>query len=108
MQGTVGPAGVVRPGGDNVTTQQIMETMCALQAEVATSRVEIAASRANNAELHRANENLGRDLEEVGERATGERAPLLPHRARSMPFSHAIMDIALLMEMCLHCFGICC
>ena len=40
-QGTVVPIGVVPPRGDNVTTQQILETICALQAEVAASRVEI-------------------------------------------------------------------
>jgi len=85
----------VPPGGDNVTMQQILETMCALQAEVATSRVEIAASRADNEELRRANEELRWDLQQVGERAVDERAPPVPLRAHPMSFSQAIMDIAL-------------
>jgi len=34
--------------GDNVTTQQLMETMRAFQEAVAASRVEIAASHADN------------------------------------------------------------
>jgi len=67
-QGSVVAAGVVPHGGDNVTTQQILETMRALQAEVATSRFEIAASRADNEELRRANEELRRDLQQLGER----------------------------------------
>jgi len=36
--------------GDNVTTQQILETMRTFQAEVATSKFEIVVSRANNTE----------------------------------------------------------
>jgi len=48
--------GIVPPGGDNITTQQILDTMRALQAEV-------AASRAHNAELRKANEDLRRDLQ---------------------------------------------
>jgi len=60
--GTSAATGVMPPGGDNVTTQQILETMRALQVEVAASRVEIAASRADNEELHRANEELRRDF----------------------------------------------
>ena len=56
-QGFAIAKGVVPPGGEHVTTQQILETMRALQAEVVASRVEIAASRANNEELRRANED---------------------------------------------------
>ena len=67
------------PGGDNITTHQTLDTMCALEAEVAVSRVD-------NAELHRANEELRRDLQQVGERAADERAPLVPLRARPMLF----------------------
>jgi len=91
-QGTAGPTGVVPPGGDNVTTQQILETMRALQAEVAASRVEISMSRADNAKLRKANEELRRDLQQVGELAKDERAPPVPLKARPMPFSQAIMD----------------
>jgi len=47
--------GVVPPRGDNVTMQQLMETMRALQEQVATSRAEIATSQADNEELRRAN-----------------------------------------------------
>jgi len=73
----------------------MLETMRALQAEVATSRVEIAASRADNEELRRANEELRRDLQLVGEHAVDERAPPVPLRARLMPFSQTIMDTTL-------------
>ena len=83
------------PGGDNLTTQQILDTMRALQAEVAVSRDQIFASRADNAKLRRANEEMRRDLLQVGERATDERAPPVPLRARPMSFSQAIMDTAL-------------
>jgi len=43
----------------------------------------------------RANEELRRDLQQVGKRATDERAPFVPLRARPMPFSRAIMNTAL-------------
>ena len=46
---------VAPDGGDNVTMQQLMDTMCALQEAVATSRVEIAASHADNQELRKTN-----------------------------------------------------
>jgi len=88
---------VVPPKGDNVTMQQLMETMRALQEAmaVAASRVEIAASQADNEELCRTNEELRKDLQQAGERAVDERAPLIPLRARRMSFSQAIMDTAL-------------
>jgi len=76
------------PEGDNVTTQQALDTMRALQAEV-------AASRADNAELCRANEELRRGLQHVGERTADERAPPVPLRARPMSFSRAIMNVVL-------------
>ena len=87
-QGTAGSAGTMPPGGDNVTTPQILDTMRALQAEV-------AASQADNAELRRASEELCRDLQHVGEHATDEHAPPVPFRARPMSFSRAIMNAAL-------------
>jgi len=84
MRSTRRPAarseGRAPPEGDNVTTQQVMDTMRALQAEV-------AASRADNAKLRRANEELQRGLQHVGERVTDERAPPVPLRERPMPFS---------------------
>ena len=76
------------PEGDNVTTQHVLDTMRTLQAEV-------AASQADNAELRRANEELRRGLQHVGERTTDERAPPVPLRARPMLFSRAIMNVAL-------------
>ena len=88
-------AGVVPPGGDNVTMQQLMETMLALQEAVAASRVEIAASQADNEELRRTNEELRRDLQQAAERAVDERAPPIPLRARPMSFSQVTMDTAL-------------
>jgi len=63
--------------------------MRALQAKV-------AASRADNAELRRANEELRRGLQHVGERAMDECAPPVPLRAHLMPFSRAIMNVVLL------------
>ena len=54
--------------------------MHALQAEV-------AASRADNAELRRANEELRRGLQHVGERTTNKGAPPVLLRARLMSFS---------------------
>ena len=68
--------GVVPPGGDNVTMQQLMKTMRALQEAVAASRVEIAASQADNEELRK-------ELQQAGERAMDERAPLIPLRGTS-------------------------
>jgi len=62
--------------------------MSALQAKVATFRVEIAVSRVDNAELRR-------DLQQVGEHAADERAPPVLLRARPMTFSQAIMDTTL-------------
>jgi len=87
-QGSVVAAGVVPSGGDNVSTQQILETMRALHVEVATSRVEISRSRADNEELRR-------DLQQVGERTVDERAPPVPLKARPMSFSQTIMDTML-------------
>jgi len=58
-------------------------------------QVEVAASRADNVELRRANEELRRGLQHVGERTTDERAPPVPLRARPMSFSQAIMNVAL-------------
>jgi len=85
---------VATEGGDNVTMQQLMETIRALQQAVATSRVDqdqfqvnLAASQASNEELRRNNEELRRSLQHVGERMVDERAPPMPVRARPMPFS---------------------
>jgi len=92
--------GSVKPnGGENITMQQIMETMRALQETVATSRmdqeriqVDLAASQAKNEELRRTNEELCKNLQQAGERVVDERAPPTPPRAFPMPFSQAIMD----------------
>ena len=71
-------------------------TLAEVQVEQATNQdrfhVDLVASRANNEELRRANEELRRDLERMGERTTDERTPLIPIRARPMLFSQAIMD----------------
>jgi len=58
--------------------------MRALQEAMATSRVEIVASHADNQELRRTNEELRRELQQVGERMVDERAPPIPIRARPM------------------------
>jgi len=89
-QGSVAPS-----GGDNVTMQQLMETMHALQEVVVASRVEIAMSQADNEELPITNEQLRRTLQQAGEHTVDERAPPIQPRARPMPFSQAIMDIVL-------------
>jgi len=49
-------------------------------------------SRANNEELRRTNEELCRDLQRMGERTVDDQGPLIPIRARPMPFSQSIMD----------------
>ena len=84
---------------ENITMQQIMETMRALQETVAASRmdqeriqIDLAASQARNEELHRTNEELRRNLQQAGERVVDERALPTPPKAFPMPFSQAIMD----------------
>jgi len=86
-QGSAAPPGAAPSGGDNVTMQQLMETMCALQEALAASSVEIAASQADNEELRKTNEELHKDLQQAGECALDERAPPIPPRACPMPFS---------------------
>jgi len=90
---------VAQEGGDNVTLQQHMETIRALQQAVAATivdqdrfQVDLAASQASNEELRRTNVELNRCLQHVGEHTVDERAPLTPVRARPMPFPQAIMD----------------
>jgi len=102
-------------GGENITIHQLMETINTLQETVVSSkadkerllaeiqveqalrqyqfRVELDASCTSNEELRRANEELRRDLQCLGERATGERILPIPVRARPMPFSQDIMDV---------------
>ncbi|XP_068497461.1 uncharacterized protein [Phaseolus vulgaris] len=76
--------------------QQLMESIRALQQAVAAFKVDqeriLAVLHANNEELHRANVELCRDLQRMGERTTDERKLPIPVRARPMPFSQAIMD----------------
>jgi len=103
--------------GDNAILQQLMETVNTLQQAVATSkadqervlaevwpeqahkqdqfRVELDASRARNEELHRANEELRRDLQRLGERATWEQCPPILVKARPMSFSQAIINFVI-------------
>jgi len=100
-----GPFG--KEGGD-ITIQQLMETVNTLQETVASSKadqesllaevrveqalrqdqfmVELNASQTSNEELRRANEELRRDLQRLGERIAGERNPPILARARPMPF----------------------
>jgi len=93
----------VTEGGDNVTMQQHMETIRALQQAVAASKfdqdrfqVDLVASQASNKELRITNEELRMNLQHVGERTVDERAPPMPVRARLMSFSQAIMDTVIL------------
>jgi len=79
--------------------QQLMETIRALQEAVAASRVDqdrflvdLARSQANNEELCRTNEELRRNLQNIGERTVDERTPSLLVGARPMPFYQVIMD----------------
>ena len=100
--------------GNIVTMQQLMETICALQETVATTKtdqdrimvevraeqaasqdqfqVNLDASRTDNEDLRKANEELRRDLQRMRERATRERTPPIPVRTRPMPFSQAIIS----------------
>jgi len=93
-QGSVAPN-----GGKNITMQQIMETMHALQETVAASimdqeciQIDLAVSQARKEELCRTNEELCRNLKQVWERVVDEGAPPTPSRAFPMPFSQVIMD----------------
>jgi len=103
--------------GGNVTMQQLMETIHTVQQTVAASKadqdrilpevqaeqaasqnrfqVDLDASRTDNEELHRANEELHKELQRMGERATGEQTPPISVRARPMPFSQAIMNVVI-------------
>ena len=55
--------------------------------------MRVVVSRASNKELHKANEELCRDLQQLGEGSTGERGPTIQARARPRPFSQVIMDV---------------
>jgi len=46
----------------------------------------------NNEELRRANEELRRELQRMGDRTADEQSLPIPVRARPMPFSQAIMN----------------
>jgi len=88
-QGSVAPS-----EEDNVTMQQIMETIRALQEAITASRVDqdrfqvdLAISQANNEELRRTNEELCKNLLNVGEHTMDERALPLLVKASSTPFS---------------------
>jgi len=103
--------------GDNVTIKQLMETINALQQTVVVSKadqdrflaevqaeqvasqkrfqVDLDASQIDNEELHRANEELRRELQCMGERAAGEQTPPIPVRARPLPFSQEIMNVVI-------------
>jgi len=101
-------------GGDNITMQQLKETIRGLQQAVAPSKVhqdrilaevqaeqtaiqdrfqvDLAASQANNEKLCMTNEELRIDLQRMGERAIDEQGLPIPVRTRPVPFSQAIMD----------------
>jgi len=56
-------------------------------------RAELDASRASNEELRKANEELHRELQWLGEHSMGEQNPTTQERTRPMSFSQAIMDV---------------
>jgi len=70
--------------------------MAEVQAEQTASQnrfqVDLDTSRTDNEELRKVNEELGRELQRIGEHATGEKTPTFPVRARPMHFSQAIMN----------------
>jgi len=82
---------------------QMMEIMCALQANVEASRVEqakmhedLVASHARNEELSKVTEELRQALHEQRGRTTVEEvAPSSPPRIFQMPFAQAITDTAI-------------
>ena len=82
---------------------QMMEIMCALQANVEASRVEqakmhedLVASQARNEELSKVTEELRQALHEERGRITVEEvAPSSPPRVFPMPFAQAITDTAI-------------
>jgi len=53
------------------------------------------ATGTSNEELRRANEELRRELQRMGEHATGEQTPPFLVRARPMRFSQAIMNVVI-------------
>jgi len=77
-----------------------METMQALQEEVAASRAnqeriqaDLATSRAKNEELCRSNAELRRDLQnQAGISEEEDQKPAMPPREFPMPFLQEIMD----------------
>jgi len=99
---------------DNPTIQQLMEIVSALQEAMTTSRVEqerlmsearaeqllkqdqlmveIDVSQARNEELCKTKEELCMSIQQLDERSTGERGPIVQLRACSKPFSLEIMD----------------
>ena len=86
-----------------MTLHQVMEMMQGLQEAMAASKakqeriqLDLAASQARNEELHRTNEELCRGLHnQAGSRETEEQECAMPPREFPMPFSHAIMDVAI-------------
>jgi len=52
-------------------------------------------SRTDEKELRRVNEEQHRELQCMGERATGEQTLPFPVRTRPMPFSQAIMNVVI-------------
>ena len=53
---------------------------------------KIDVSRASNEELHKANEELRKNLQQLDEQSTGKRGPIAQLRACPKPLSQAIMD----------------
>jgi len=96
--------GPVAPNeGEGLTLQQVMETMQALQEEMAASRAnqeriqaDFIASQAMSEELRRSNEELRRDLQtRAGEREGADHKPVTPPREFPTPFSQEIVDPAI-------------
>jgi len=94
MRGT--RQGPVAPNeGEDLTLQQVMEAMRALQEEKVASRVnqeriqaDLVASQALSEEMHRSNEELRRDLQtRAGEREDADQGPVTPPREFPTPFS---------------------
>jgi len=90
-------------GDESLTLQQVMEMMQGLQEAMVASKAEqeriqldLAASQARNEELHRTNEELRRGLRnQPGSREVEEQECAMPPREFPMPFSQAIMNVAI-------------
>jgi len=74
------------------TIHALLEAITASRVDQARFQVDLARLQANNVELCKINEELRRNLQNIGEHIVDERAPPLPVKAPPMLFPQVIMD----------------